>query len=307
MAIKQITTGDGRTVTSPSPDKKNVIRPDVAYIMDDMMKDVVNRGTAAQLGGWGFRNVEGKTAFAGKTGTSRDGWFAGFTPEIVCVVYVGFDDGSDLGMKGGDSAMPIWADFMKEAMNLHPDWNGDWQMPAGIRRAEIDIRNGALVRELDNTEADLVKQQQDVLKKNANTNTNPELAADDPTAPPKEVFVTEVPAEFRRVELFIGGTVPNKAMIPLEEGTDYGLPEDIPTQPTPTPPPVTGTWQDSETAPHPDPGQSQAQRNPAASSQRSVTVMVCKTSGMRATNRCPEKEAKVFKEGTEPKDFCDLH
>jgi penicillin-binding protein 1B len=309
MAIKQITTGDGRTVTSPSPDRKNVIRADVAYIMDDIMKDVVNRGTAAQLGGWGFRNAEGKTAFAGKTGTSRDGWFAGFTPEIVCVVYVGFDDGSDLGMKGGDSAMPIWADFMKEAMNMHPEWNGDWQMPAEIRRAEIDIRNGALIRELDSTQADLVKQQQELLKKNSNTNTNPASIDGEETTEPREIYVTDVPAEFRRVELFIGGTVPNKAMLPLEDENPYDPSLEIdpaPATPTP-PPPVTGTWQDSEGPKPGNPGPSPDKRDPGGPSLSSITVMICPLSGSRATSRCPKKEAKSFKPGTEPTDFCTFH
>jgi penicillin-binding protein 1B len=117
MPISRVTNGDGTTVVAPVPERKNVIRPDVAYIMNDMMKDVINRGTATDAQAWGFRNVAGKTGFAGKTGTSRDGWFAGFTPEIVCVVYVGFDNGDDLGMKGSDSALPIWADFMREALN----------------------------------------------------------------------------------------------------------------------------------------------------------------------------------------------
>jgi penicillin-binding protein 1B len=308
MAIKQITTGDGRTVTSPAVDKKNVIRPDVAYIMDDIMKDVVNRGTAAQLGGWGFQNVEGKTAFAGKTGTSRDGWFAGFTPEIVCVVYVGFDDGSDLGMKGGDSAMPIWADFMREAMNMHPEWNGDWQMPAEVRRAEIDIRNGALIRELDSTQAELVKQQQEALKKNANANTRTEPIEGEETPHPVEIYVTDVPAEFRRIELFIGGTVPNKAMLPLEDESIYQSSIEGGSPPaTPTPAPVTGTWQDSEIPPPGNPVPSPVRRDPGAPSLNGVTVMVCPLSGMRATSKCPKKEAKSFKPGTEPADFCTFH
>lgn len=308
MAIKQITTGDGRTVTSPTPDKKNVLRPDVAYIMDDMMKDVVDRGTAAQLGAWGFRNVEGKSAFAGKTGTSRDGWFAGFTPEIVCVVYVGYDDGSDLGMKGSDSAMPIWADFMKEAMNMHPEWNGDWQMPADLRRAEIDIRNGALIRELDSTQADLVKQQQEILKKSANANTNP-APIDGEEPEPVPIYVTDVPAEFRRVELFIGGTVPNKAMLPLEEENLYDPSVEgntAPATPTPTPA-LNGTWQDSEGPPLGNPGPSPAKREPGVPSLNSITVMICPLSGSRATSKCPKKDPKSFKPGTEPTDFCTFH
>ena len=149
IAINRVTTGDGRIVVEPKTEKKRVVRPDVAYILDDIMKDIINRGTAAEAQAWGFKNVAGKRGFAGKTGTSRDGWFAGFTPELVTVVYVGFDDNADLGMKGSDSAMPIWADFMREALNIYPEWNGDWEMPETVRQAEIDSRNGKLIRELN--------------------------------------------------------------------------------------------------------------------------------------------------------------
>ena len=129
IAINRVTTGDGRIVTEPQGEKKTVLRSDVAYIMDDILKDVINRGTAAGAQAWGFKNVAGKRGYAGKTGTSRDGWFVGFTPELITVVYVGFDENDDLGMKGSDSAMPIWADFMRAALNEYPEWNGDWQMP----------------------------------------------------------------------------------------------------------------------------------------------------------------------------------
>jgi penicillin-binding protein 1B len=144
VGINRVTTGSGTTVAAPTGQKNEVVRPEVAYILTDMLKDVVNRGTAARLGARGFRNVEGKTAFAGKTGTSRDGWFAGYTPNIVCVVWVGFDDGSQLGMTGADAALPIWADFMSAALDAHPEWNGDWQMPDGVRYEEIDTATGKI-------------------------------------------------------------------------------------------------------------------------------------------------------------------
>jgi penicillin-binding protein 1B len=147
IGISRVTTGDGTTVAAPSGQKNEVVRPEVAYVLTDMLKDVVNRGTAARLGSRGFRNVAGKTAFAGKTGTSRDGWFAGYTPNIVCIVWVGFDDGSQLGLKGADSAMPIWADFMTAALAEHPEWNGDWQMPDGVRSEMIDTSTGKLATE----------------------------------------------------------------------------------------------------------------------------------------------------------------
>ncbi|MBV8857929.1 MAG: PBP1A family penicillin-binding protein [Acidobacteria bacterium] len=139
VGISRVTTGSGATIAAPQGQKNDVMRPQVAYIMDSLMKDVVNRGTAAKVRARGFRaNV------AGKTGTSRDGWFAGFTPNLVCVVYVGFDDGSDLGMTGADSALPIWTDFMTAALAAHPEWGGDWQEPPDIEHVEIDPHTGLL-------------------------------------------------------------------------------------------------------------------------------------------------------------------
>ena len=138
-AINRVTTGGGQTVAVPTGQKSEVMRPEVAYIMTSFMKDVVNRGTAAKVRARGF-----KANVAGKTGTSRDGWFAGYTPNLVCVVWVGFDDGSQLGLTGADSALPIWADFMAAALDEHPEWGGDWQMPETVHQAEIDTRTGKL-------------------------------------------------------------------------------------------------------------------------------------------------------------------
>ena len=303
--ITQVTAGDGRTVAMVQPDRKKVLQPDVAYIMDDIMKDVINRGTAAQAQAWGFRNVVGKTGFAGKTGTSRDGWFAGFTPELVCVVYVGFDDNDDLGMKGADSAMPIWADFMKAALERHPEWNGDWLMPTSVRKAEIDIRNGTLIRELDAADNVAVKA---TPMPTPQTTPIPEL--EDPawateTIPePKEVFVTNVPAEFRRVELFVGGTIPIRTMANTDDETfdesKYTDPSE-PTEPTPVPSetPVTGTWEQHVEKDN----RSKNSSEPKAT----IAVAVCPITGMRATSKCPGSEIRSFPKGSEPKEFCNFH
>ncbi|MGH9966629.1 MAG: PBP1A family penicillin-binding protein [Pyrinomonadaceae bacterium] len=140
VAINRITTGNGVTVAAPTPQKSEVLRPDVAYVMTSFMKDVVNRGTAAKVRARGL-----KANVAGKTGTSRDGWFAGYTPNLVCVVWVGFDDGSQLGLTGANSALPIWTDFMQVALTEHPDWQGDWAMPEGIQEADTDPKTGELV------------------------------------------------------------------------------------------------------------------------------------------------------------------
>ena len=144
IPINRITTGSGVTIAAPTPQKNEVMRPDVAYVMTSFMKDVINRGTAAKVRARGL-----KANVAGKTGTSRDGWFAGFTPELVCVVWVGFDDGSQLGLTGANSALPIWTDFMQVALGEHPEWQGDWQMPAGIEQVAINPRTGQIASESD--------------------------------------------------------------------------------------------------------------------------------------------------------------
>jgi len=139
IAINRITTGEGKTIASPTTQRNEVLRPDVAFVMTSFMKDVVNRGTAAKVRARGLKAV-----LAGKTGTSRDGWFAGYTPNLVCAVWVGFDDGSQLGLTGANSALPIWSDFMQFALTEHPDWAGDWDMPAGVEAVEINPKSGDL-------------------------------------------------------------------------------------------------------------------------------------------------------------------
>ena len=307
MPITQVTAGDGSTIASPQVDRKNVIRADVAYIMNDIMKDVINRGTAAQAQGWGFRNVAGKAAFAGKTGTSRDGWFAGFTPELVCVVYVGFDDNDDLGMKGSDSAMPIWADFMKEALQLHPEWNGDWSMPAGVRKAEIDTRNGSLIREIDAIEP--VK-----TEATPTPSATPKIEGlDDPAwateqqPESKEIFATNVPVEFRRIELFIAGTIPTRATFEAVDPVydEYGNPVVGESPPvsgaSPSPTPLSNTWQNLEER------STNSNSRRSSGNERGLSVMVCPITGMRVTSNCPSSEARTFRPGTEPKEFCTFH
>jgi penicillin-binding protein 1B len=138
IAINRITTGEGTTIAAPTTQKSEVLRPEVAFVMTSFMKDVINRGTASKVRGRGLKQV-----LAGKTGTSRDGWFAGYTPNLVCAVWVGFDDGSQLGLTGANSALPIWADFMQVALAEHPEWEGDWDMPPGVEQVEINPNTGA--------------------------------------------------------------------------------------------------------------------------------------------------------------------
>jgi penicillin-binding protein 1B len=122
-----------------------VLRPEVSWLMTNIMQDVLDRGTAARARSMGL-----SATAAGKTGTSRDGWFAGYTPNMVCAVWVGFDDNSELGLEGAKSALPIWTSFMKAALALRPELGGESfpAPPDGIVSVEIDPTSGRLATDI---------------------------------------------------------------------------------------------------------------------------------------------------------------
>ena len=120
--------------------RKPALDPRVAYLVENMMEDVLWSGTGAGVRARGFR-----LPAAGKTGTSRDGWFAGFTSKLICVVWVGFDDNRDFELTGAYSALPIWTEFMKRA-HQHREYRDvhAFAAPKGIVTAEIDAQTGEL-------------------------------------------------------------------------------------------------------------------------------------------------------------------
>jgi penicillin-binding protein 1B len=135
--IKTVTSAGGNTLEKVTPTNKLVLDPRVTYLVDSILVDVLNKGTGAAVRQKGF-----KLPAAGKTGTSRDGWFAGFTSDLVTVIWIGFDDNHDLGLAGGATAAPIWADFMLKATEL-PAYKDakDFEMPDGIQTATIDTES----------------------------------------------------------------------------------------------------------------------------------------------------------------------
>ena len=138
--VKRLTNADGVSINESRPQSKQALQPDISFLMTSIMQDVINKGTAARARSMGFTGTA-----AGKTGTSRDGWFAGYTPNLVCVVWVGFDDNSELGLEGAKSALPIWAAFMKQAIALRPELGGDsFPKPEDIKTADIDPTTGML-------------------------------------------------------------------------------------------------------------------------------------------------------------------
>ena len=117
-----------------------VISPTTAYMITNMLSAVVDHGTARAA-----RDAVRGTAIAGKTGTSRDSWFIGYSPNLVCAVWIGFDDNSQLGLTGAAAALPAWTEFMNGAIALRPELGGRaFECPEGIRFVETDADSGLL-------------------------------------------------------------------------------------------------------------------------------------------------------------------
>jgi membrane carboxypeptidase/penicillin-binding protein len=119
---------------------KALARPDTTFLVTNMMRSVLNEGTGAGARGLGFTfDAAGKT---GTTNDLRDAWFVGFTPELLTVVWVGFDDNQPLGLSGSRAALPIWAQFMTRA--LAGRGNVPFEAPEGISYADVDTDTGKL-------------------------------------------------------------------------------------------------------------------------------------------------------------------
>jgi penicillin-binding protein 1B len=138
--IKAIRTPDGKRIYQSKVEKQDAIDPRVAYLTQNMMQEVLRSGTGAGVSKYGFT-----LPAAGKTGTSRDGWFVGFTSRIICAVWVGFDDNRDFVLEGAHSALPIWGEFMARA-HKHREYSNVHTLaaPDGVVTVEIDADTGEL-------------------------------------------------------------------------------------------------------------------------------------------------------------------
>ena len=138
--ILRITSGGKDVTKKDSRQPREVARPETTFLVTNMMRSVLNEGTAASARSAGF-----VLDAAGKTGTTndlRDAWFAGFTPDLITVVWVGFDDNQPVGLSGSQAALPIWTQFMKAALAGHASVPFD--SPEGITYVDIDPATGQL-------------------------------------------------------------------------------------------------------------------------------------------------------------------
>jgi len=134
VLIDSVRNSKGDVIKDFSPEKRNVMDPRIAFVMTNMLEGVLNFGTAYPVRQRGFN-----APAAGKTGSSHDGWFAGYTSNLLCIVWVGYDDYSDIRLSGAQTAAPIWAEFMKKAVAL-PEYSDvkDFSQPAGVVDVQLD-------------------------------------------------------------------------------------------------------------------------------------------------------------------------
>jgi penicillin-binding protein 1B len=140
ISILAVATREGKLLESREVKMKRVAPASVCYVMNDMLKDVFDYGTAAKTRSLGFTRP-----FAGKTGTTsnyRDAWFIGYSPRILSLVWIGFDDGHSVRLAGGDACVPIWTAHMNRVAGLVP--NIDWKRPDDVIAREVDPESGML-------------------------------------------------------------------------------------------------------------------------------------------------------------------
>ncbi len=122
----------------PLAGARRVLDPGTAYLTTSLLEGVVDRGTGAGIRARGLRGP-----IAGKTGTTDDEydlWFVGFTPELVAVVWVGYDEPREIGVPSSRGALPIWADFLAEVSGARV--RGVFARPGGVERIEIEPSTG---------------------------------------------------------------------------------------------------------------------------------------------------------------------
>jgi penicillin-binding protein 1A len=148
--VERITNGEGREVYAATPEvacadcpgerpAPQAISPANAFVMTDVMTDVIQRGTATSAKSLGRNDLAGKT---GTTNDRRDAWFVGFNADYVAAAWVGFDQERSLGdnEEGGRTALPMWVGFMEEALRDRPEHRQP--EPPGVVRMWVDRSSG---------------------------------------------------------------------------------------------------------------------------------------------------------------------
>jgi penicillin-binding protein 1B len=137
VMIKSVRDPNGDVMDNYQPQRSQVLDPRVAYVITEMLEYTINNGTPAGPGGVRARGFNAPAA--AKTGSSHDAWFAGYTSNLLCVVWVGYDDYSDIKLSGASLALPVWTEFMKRAVAL-PQFSDTkpFTPPQGVVQLTLD-------------------------------------------------------------------------------------------------------------------------------------------------------------------------
>lgn len=132
--LASVRNTNGDIVSDYAPEARQVLDPRVAFLTQSLLEGVMARGTGASVHRFGFN-----APAAGKTGTSHDVWFAGYTSNLLCLVWVGNDDYTNLDLEGAKAAAPIWAEFMVRAIKL-PQYSDvkSFSPPEGVTMVRLD-------------------------------------------------------------------------------------------------------------------------------------------------------------------------
>jgi penicillin-binding protein 1B len=132
--LASVRNANGDIVADFAPEAKQVLDPRVAFLTQSLLEGVMARGTAASVRTHGFT-----APAAGKTGTSNDAWFAGYSSNLLCIIWIGNDDYTDIKLHGADAAAPIWAGFMNRAIRI-PQYSDmkPFSPPDGVELLRID-------------------------------------------------------------------------------------------------------------------------------------------------------------------------
>ncbi len=214
--LASVRNNSGDVVADFAPVATQVLDSRVAYLTQSLLQGVMARGTASTVRARGF-----KAPAAGKTGTSHDAWFAGYTSNLICIVWIGNDDYTDVKLQGALAAAPLWAEFMNRAIKL-PQYSDvhDFTRPDGVTDVRLDRVSSLPADETcpnDYTAAFLTgtvppgscsrmgQSSQSIVDQMLNGGSSDSTEPSDPNSPPKRNF-------FKR--LFGGGSQPTPAPKP---------------------------------------------------------------------------------------------
>jgi penicillin-binding protein 1B len=133
--LASVRNPQGDIVADFAPEAKQVLDPRAAFLTQSLLEGVMTYGTGATVRSHGFT-----APAAGKTGTEHDSWFAGYSSNLLCIIWIGNDDYTDIKIQGADAAAPVWAEFMNRAIRIpqYSDMKQLGPVPNGVEVLRID-------------------------------------------------------------------------------------------------------------------------------------------------------------------------